>query len=219
MSHVTNASKSHRRRLNAEPVEWWETGGYGTSFVAAWTAKDAASLANSYVDRTGNSNHLTGATPTWDAAIGWTSSVHFNDLALMSGGAFTAFWRGKIVSTDELYIWHNPGGAYVRLVGRPYPPAALYIGANTDNTPRFVYTTIAQNTDLSIIYQKRADHSQRLWISGSEIAGSPKAGTAYSNNNVSLATNSGGMCAAAGIALAELSEAAVLAIESALMAL
>jgi len=50
---------------------WWESGGV-TGAIAVYQPKGASSLANSYVDLSGNGNDATlGVAPTWDADNGW----------------------------------------------------------------------------------------------------------------------------------------------------
>jgi hypothetical protein len=57
---------------------WWTCNGLytKTQCVGAWQAKGAASYAASLLDLTGNGNNLVdpggAATPTWNAATGWT---------------------------------------------------------------------------------------------------------------------------------------------------
>lgn len=73
--HVLKASRDHRRRLGlygAPTVDWWDPHGLELSIWAAYQPKDAASLAASYTDLSGNNHDAgVGVAPTWDAINGW----------------------------------------------------------------------------------------------------------------------------------------------------
>jgi hypothetical protein len=63
------------------PTEtWWDPDTEGLSVWGAWQAKGAASLAQSYVDLSGNSHDLSaGVAPDWNNTTGWVfnGSTHY----------------------------------------------------------------------------------------------------------------------------------------------
>lgn len=173
MSILHHTKSSRLRDLS------WVDGAY-----AAWMPKWADDAIAAKEDLTGNSRHLTGASPTWDSEYGFYSYACFTKSADLS--AFTVLWYGRL-SASPVNCWHA-GSAWNGMVMHTYTDGNLYAGCNADITPRFTVST-AMSTDVVIFFQKKSDLSQRLLINNSEVSGSPKSGTAQTNDDIILYTN------------------------------
>ncbi len=214
----------------APATPWYLSGGVDASAcAAAWLAKGAASLAASYdnlaapangaADGTGD---LAGATPTWDASIGWTCSVSFTAVSLLTTNAFTVYWRGKLHrGTSDNTCFNNTTGWNGGLVVGTWNDPNLYVGCNGDGGTayRFGIAAGTEGTLLTITYQKLADQSQRLWLDGVEQSGSPKAGYAWTGQSLILGTQGDGQCVAACVHAQADSDAVVAAMVAAMGAL
>lgn len=101
---------------------FWEVPGFST--IAIWDAKNAASLADSYIDLSGNGNDLS-PTPnppeSWDTTEGWLF-----DSTVLQQGLDTGLTLDPY--TDTIIIWYKRNGA----AGGPNPGYLFgsYTGTN-----------------------------------------------------------------------------------------
>ena len=76
----------------APAATWWDLDGLIACCVAAYDAKNATSLANSYIDLSGNGNNCgPGVAPAWAAGTGWTFNgvTQWLDTGLTPGAAWS----------------------------------------------------------------------------------------------------------------------------------
>ena len=199
-------------------ANWWQSGG-ASGCVAAYQAKGAANYAASLVNlaNPGTLDLTIAVAPSWTAAAGWTTYCAFDELTYLDGGDFTVFWRGSVLASDTTPEFLGGAGGWAGLLGHVFGNGYVFCGANANATPRFYITFTAG--DRTFCYIKLADLSQRLFINNVEVAGSPKAGTQYTVNDLSVFTSNGSSCKAVAFYSGELSNAQRTAVYTAMAAL
>lgn len=154
---------------------WWIVDGLSPSDArAVWIAKGAPNLATSLVDQTGNGNNLTGANPTFNSSIGWTSRVLFSSINNLAAPPYTIVWKGNFVSGTNLEstsFFLNSTNSWNGIVGHAYVDNNIYVGHGTDASGRFSRNMSNYTNVRTIVYQKygAGDSRHSLWVDGSLI--------------------------------------------------
>jgi hypothetical protein len=207
-------------------LPWWLSGG-ATGAYGVYRARGAASYDASLIELSGGgaANLTVGSPPSWGTAEGWRqSAVKFNAQTYLNGGPFTVYWFGSIGDTTVTpYLIDNPigweGGLMIH--GFSDSTGSVYAGANQQSTSRFGPYVLPGGilTNRVYCYVKLADNSQAFYVDGSQISGSPKAGTAYSVTSFSFWTGNAASCKAFSVYRAAHNAGTVLAMANAMLLL
>lgn len=210
-------------RRAAAAVPWYLAGGVSAAnCIAAYQPKGASSLEASYVNLANPGTYnLSGATPAFDSALGYTDYKTFtNDIPIASLPALF-MWSGKIRGQANYgVLWTNTGyfTGGIALTGPVSYNNTSYFGYNAALATRIVQDV--GDVSLSVAtyaYVKAADYSQRLYVNGNLLQ--TKAGTEPTIFNARLATGVGGQCCAAGVWLIDPTNEQVAALHAAMIVL
>jgi len=115
--------------VHSVPTGWWDPNNEGLCVWGAWQAKGALSLADSYVDLSGNGNNLSlGVAPGWAVGTGWQFDgvTHFLKTGFIpasdqSQSYFIQFTNGSAVTGNKVLFGMLSGVQWTWI--RPVPNA------------------------------------------------------------------------------------------------
>lgn len=203
--------------------KWWEVGGT-TGAIAVYQPLGARSLELANRDLVGNRDLVWQEPMSWDSNSGWKtpSSYGKRGPGMTEGQQFltdipiTFVWRGNLANeTRDIVIGTNYNWDTIR--GHTHSTSLFYIGANKSFTDRFGYDDV--NGEYTIVYVKRADESQSMFVNGVEVEDSPMSGTATDMSIPWVIATAKGNCKAVAIYDIALSDANAIAVSNAVMAL
>lgn len=169
---------------------WWNPDLSIGCAVGAWDAKNASSLANSYIDLTGNGNNMTlGVAPAWAFGTGWTfdgATQWLNSNIIPVCGSYSLYLR-YTNRTGGSYMFATTSGAgkYFGLIHTTNPgymdgvvpayqaPALVSGNLGVDNLTGY------RNGVADLALAANAGASAALYIGCRNVAGVPQQFAAF----------------------------------------